>query len=239
MFRLTLVLFITMLLAQTVRAADDRFSYGFLIGANQTSISGDASLLFEAPEFDVYQSLDARLPDNRLGMTLSAYSTLHINDGLSLRMEAMYTELGARGTYEGTVFSDDLGNVDFTDNVNLKVSSVELPILFIMTPPSTYMRDLRGLLGMSFGMITAAEMNFDSELEGSYYLDSFDFKEEMQTYSYSVIAGFALEFTVQDTPFLAEFRYKKALRNFNKVIGTGPQEDLTFSSLTAMLGIIF
>ncbi len=238
MFRPRLVAVLMLLLCLTAFAAPAAAEYGFMIGANRSTITGDTSLIFQGPDFADFEDMVGAFDESSLGLTAGFFTVLNVNHDVNFRLEAVYNEVGGRGKYSGTVFLDGQGDTDLTGDVTLKTTYIELPVLVLFPLPSLPQHRWRGMLGMAACFAAASQLRLDTWIDGYPYSDPLPYRERVEDFTYHGIVGFEYTAYLKETPFLFGLRYEMGLRRF----GTDPvgqAEDYRHRSLALTVGIVF
>jgi hypothetical protein len=227
-----------LLLGLCAGAARADVRYGFLIGANRSTVSGDTRHIFAGPDFEAFENLSADVGGGKLGMTAGLFMVADVDRDVNLRMEALYSEMGGQGDFSGTIILDGLGETDLSGTAHLKTSYIEVPVLLLFPLPGLPQTRWRGMLGMAGCYATGSELRLDSVIEGYPYSDPLDWDERIETFTYHGIVGLEYTAYLKETPFLFGLRYEMGLRRFGTDPG-GRGEDYRHRSLGLSLGIVF
>ncbi|MBU0741531.1 outer membrane beta-barrel protein [bacterium] len=219
--------------------AQIEFDFGFLAGASLSTISGDTGLIFAGPEFDDFDNLTGDLDGAKLGMTMGVFMAANIDRDVSVRIEALYNELGGKGSYAGSTFIDGLGDTDLSGNVSMKTAYLEFPALVLFPLPVLPPQQWRGMLGMAICFAATSELRVDSAINGYAYSDPLSYDDRVQDVTYHGIVGLEYTAYVKETPFLLGLRYEIGLRRFDTGIGGDPDQEYMHRSFVATLGIPF
>ncbi len=238
----TLRLLVAVLLITVVTAADTRaqvdVDFGFLIGANMSSVTGDTPQLFTGPEFEFFEEMAGTLDKYTLGMTTGGFVMTRANTGLNIRASMLFSEQGGQGKFEGVVDLDTFGNVDITGDVSIKTTYLELPVVAIAPLPLPG-GQWYGLAGMAMTVRLKSELRLDSQIEGYMFSDPVTITDSVRSRNYQAIFGVEFLANYKETEFLLSLTYKMGLLDFEDGIGTDPDEIYKHNSIAATLGIIF
>ncbi len=218
--------------------AQTEFEYGFLAGANQSWLKGDTTLLFDGPEFELFESIGGRMDDGKLGMAMGLFVATRPYSGPGLRLELVYTELGGQGDFDGVIQLDPYGETDISGTVFLKTTYLELPVLAVVPlDPDTGRWHL--LAGMSVAFSLRSEMRLNSEIQSGYYSDAVDLTDFVHTRDYHAVLGGEFLAVIKETEFRIGLRYKRGLQDVENGIGADPERVYKHEAIVASLGIIF
>ena len=234
-------LYIALLIcATTVGGAQAQvdIDFGFLIGANQGTISGETSQLFTGPEFEYFEEIDGTLDKSKLGMTTGIFAMTRMASGANFRFSALFAEQGGRGSFEGNVFLDEFGNVDISGDASIKTTYLELPVE-VISPLPLAGGQWRAVAGLSFAFALKSDLRLDSQVDGYLFSDTVTITDSVHTRDNQAILGVEFLANYKETEFLLGVRYKMGLLDFENGIGADPNQAYKHNSIAATLGIIF
>jgi len=237
--RFFIVLLAVVVLAHGTARTQVDVDFGFLAGGNLSTLTGDTGQIFTGSEFDGFETLTADLGTAKMGMTMGGFMVVSFDRDVSLRLEAIFTELGAKGTFTGVIDIDGLGLNDIEGDVSIKTTYVEFPLLVAFPLPVADRSPLHGLLGMSICIATDSEMRFDSVISGYLYSDPLALNHRVRSLNYHGIAGIEYTAYLNETPFLLGLRHEFGLRPFDENLGGDPDQEYKHRSWVATLGILF
>jgi len=238
MSRLLATVKLIIVLSTVTAQAQVDIDFGFLIGANQSSVTGDTPQLFTGPEFAFFEEIDGDLDKSRLGMTTGIFAMTRMDTGLNFRVAALFAEQGGQGSFEGKVFLDDFGNVDISGDVTIKTTYLELPIVAIIPLPFAG-GQWRAVAGLSFAFALKSELRLDSQIEGFLFSDPVTITDSVHTRDNQAILGVEFLANFRETEFLFGACYKMGLLDFENGIGADPSQSYKHNSIAVTLGIIF
>ncbi len=236
--RLSIAALLAVALSTATTQAQVDIDFGFLIGANQSTISGETPQLFTGPEFEYFEEIDGRLDKGRLGMTTGIFAMTRMDTGLNFRASALFAEQGGKGSFEGIVFLDDFGNTDISGDVSIKTTYIELPVVAIIPLPLAG-GQWRAVAGLSFAFAMKSELRLDSQVDGYLFSDTVTITDSVFTRDNQAILGVEFLANYRETEFLFGVRYKIGLLDFENGIGADPNQAYKHNSIAATLGIIF
>lgn len=234
----TLLALLLLVIPTAAAFAQTDVGFGFLAGANQSRIAGDTPLLFDGPEFDVFETIDGRLDDGRLGMLMGLFVQSRPRSGPGFRIELDYAELGGQGAFDGTIRLDNFGETDITGDVSLKTTYLEVPVLAIV-PLGLGGGRWSLVTGLSAAFSLRSEMRFNSEIQGGYYTDAVEFTDQVHSRDYHAIVGVEFLAVIKETEFLLGLRWKRGLLDFENGIGSDPARSYRHEAFAATLGVVF
>ncbi len=236
--RLSVAALLAAVLSAATAQAQVDIDFGFLIGANQSTISGDTPQLFTGPQFESFEEIDGTLDKGRLGMTTGIFAMTRMTSGLNFRASALFAELGGKGAFEGIVRLDDFGTADISGDVSIKTTYLELPVVAIIPLPLAG-GQWRAVAGLSFAFALKSELCLDSQVDGYLFSDTVTITDSVFTRDNQAILGVEFLANYKETEFLFGVRYKMGLLDFENGIGVDPNQAYKHNSIAATLGIIF
>lgn len=238
-YRLQLVLAAALCLSAATVPAQTELNYGFMVGVNRSSIVGDTSLIFEGPDFEYFETLDADLDGAQAGMAIGLFMSADLENRVSFRTELLYNEMGGQGDFSGFTNLDGLIGTEIAGTVSLKTTYIEIPALVLFPLPVLDQRSLRAVVGASVLFTTSSQMRVDTYLNGIGYSDPLSFNDRAKNVVFHGVVGLEYQSFWGEHPFHLGLRYEAGVTDFDDDLGGDPDEHYRHRNIVTTFGIPF